>query len=245
MDDQPSLRGAKVRLMHAGARHMELQALEHEGKTDPQPIRLTANRADWEAGEPLRPTIDWSQARTIDVTHAKLLTSEIVQHLRVALDYLAYNLVWLDAGPPDRGRERSLHFPVVRNEARWKAEAKGRLPGVTPEHLAIIREYQPFAGCIWTATLADLAMIDRHRFVLDIHREYSGTFSNNRTTVFIDPDNSTQVVVDVGRLDFRFLLPDEQPAVESLATLSREAALLVWRLQGDFGEHDELTINPQ
>ncbi|WP_344151668.1 hypothetical protein [Nocardioides koreensis] len=224
---------------------MELQTLEHEGKTDPQPIRLTADRADWEAGEPLRPTIDWSQARPIDVTHAKLLTSEVVQHLRAALDYLAYNLVWLDAGPPDRGRERSIHFPVVRQETRWKAEATGRLPGVTPEHLAIIREYQPFAGCSWTATLADLAMIDRHRFVLDVFREYSGAFSNSPETVSIDPDNPTRVVVDVGGLDFRFLLPDERPAVEALATLSREAAMLVWRMQGDFGEYDELTIPRQ
>lgn len=245
MDDRPSLREAKVRLMRAVARHMELQALEYEGKTDSQPIRLTADRAEWEAGEPLRPTIDWSQARPIDVTHAKLLTSEIVQHVRAALDYLAYNLVWLDASPPDRGRERSIHFPVVRNETRWKAEANGRLPGVTREHLAIIREYQPFAGCSWTATLAELAMIDRHRFVLDVVREYSGTFSNSRDTVWVDPDNPTQAVVDGGGLDFRFMLPDEQPAVETLATLSREAALLVWRLQGEFGEDDALTITPQ
>lgn len=242
--DGPGLRGAKVRLMRAAARHMELQALEHEGKTDPKPIRLTADRAEWEAGEPLRPTIDWSQARPIDVTHAKLLTSEIVQHLRAALDYLAYNLVCLDTGPPDRRRERSIHFPVVRDETRWEAEANGRLPGVTREHLAIIREYQPCAGCNWTATLADLAMIDRHRFVLDVFREYSGTFSNSRT-VCVDPDDPTQVIVDVGGLDFRFMLPDEQPAVETLATLSREAALLVWRLQGDFGEDDELTITSQ
>lgn len=245
MEDRPSLRGAKVRLMRAVARHMELQALEHEGQTDPQPIRLTADRAAWEAGEPLRPTIDWSQARPVDLTHAKLLTSEIVQHLRAALDYLAYNLVWLDSGPPDRGRERSIHFPVVRNEARWKAEANGRLPGVTREHLAILREYQPFAACTWTARLANLAMIDRHRFVLDVFREYSGTFSNTAETVSVDPDNSTQVVVDVGNLDFRFMLPDEKPAVETLAMLSREASLLIWRLQGDFGEQDELTISPQ
>lgn len=188
MGDRPSLRGAKVRLMRAAARHQELQVLEYEGKADPQPISLTADRAEWEAGEPLRPTIDWSRARPIDVTHAKLLTSEIVQHLRAALDYLAYNLVWLDAGPPDRGRERSIHFPVVRDEARWKAEAKGRLPGVTHEHLAIIREYQPFAGCDWTETLALLAMIDRHRFILDVFREYSGTFFNSRDTVSVDPD---------------------------------------------------------
>jgi hypothetical protein len=245
VEDRPSLRGAKVRLMRAVARHMELQALEHEGKTDPQPIRLTADRAEWEAGEPLRPTIDWSQARRIDVTHAKLLTSEIVQHLRAALDYLAYNLVWLDAGRPDRGGERSIHFPVVRNETRWKSEAHGRLPGVTREHLAIIREYQPFMGCRWTATLADLAMIDRHRFVLDIFREYSGAFSNSAETVSVDPEDPTQVVVDVGAVDFRFMLPDEQPAVDALATFSREAALLVQRMQGDFGEHDELTITPQ
>lgn len=245
MDDRPNLRGAKVRLMRAVARHMELQALEHEGKTDPQPIRLIADRADWVAGEPLRPTIEWSQARPIDVTHAKLLTSEIVQHLRAALDYLAYNLVWLDSGPLDRATERSIHFPVVRNETRWKGEANGRLPGVTCEHLAVIREYQPFAGCKWTATLADLAMIDRHRFVLDVFREYSGTFSNSSETVTVDPDNPTQVVVDVDRVDFRFMLPNEQPAVETLSTLSREAALLVWRLQSDFGERDELKITSQ
>ncbi len=245
MDDRPTLRGAKVRLTRAAARHMELQALEHAGKTDPQSIRLTADRAEWEAGEPLRPTIDWSRARRIDLTHAKLLTSEIVQHLRAALDYLAYNLVWLDAGPPDRGRERAIHFPVVRSETRWKSEANGRLPGVTREHLATIREYQPFAGCGWTATLADLAMIDRHRFVLDVFREYSGTFANSRETVSVDPEDPTRVVVDVGEVDFRFMLPDEQPAVEALATLSREAALLVWRIQGDFGEHDDLTVMRQ
>lgn len=50
--------------------------------------------------------------------------------------------------------------------------------------------------------------------------------------------------MNVGHLDFRFMLPDEQPAVETLATLSREAALLVWRLQRDFGEDDTLTITP-
>lgn len=180
-----------------------------------------------------------------DVTHAKLLTSETLQHIRAALDYLAFNLVWLDAGPPDRRRGRSIHFPVVRDESRWKTEAKGRLPGVTREHLAIMREYQPFAGCEWTAMLAELAMIDRHRFVLDVIREYSGTFSSSRDTVSVDPDNPEQVVVDVGDLDFRFMLPEEQPAVETLATLSREAALLIERLQGDFGEHDTLTITPR
>lgn len=87
---------------------MELQQIEHETRQVPEPVRMTADRAAWERGEPLKPQLDWTALAEVQSGHAPVVAGEVLYHLRTALDYLVYNLAWLDTGAP----QQHTAFPI-------------------------------------------------------------------------------------------------------------------------------------
>lgn len=239
MFDHPELGTAKQRSLRAVNRHMALQEVEHWLKDLDDPIRLTADRGAWERGEPLLPTIDFSAVRGAS-GEANYLAGEIIYHLRTALEYVADNLAWLDSGQ----RQARTAFPIVDNSKDWERSCRTRLRGVSRAHCRVIREYQPFEGCSWTKKLRQLSNDDKHNFLLGAFTEHRFTVTVNEQTVTPDPDDSSKVIIKVEAPEAELRLTQGESVVPILADLSREVAQLIMRFQADFGENDELTINP-
>lgn len=111
---------------------------------------------------------------------------------------------------------------------------------LSPAHREAIRAYQPFAGCTWTADLRELSNQDKHRLIVDVAKEISGRVG----TVRPDPDDSSRVVIDVAPDMPQLVMDDGRPVVPLLGGLIREVSRTILVFQGDFGEADQLHIEP-
>jgi len=91
------------------------------------------------------------------------LSSETIGHLRSALDYLVYQLAWLDSGQV----QEMTQFPVeTKAETFWGRRRQTYLKGVSDEHVRVIAGMQPFSGCSWTKALQSLSNPDKHRRIV-------------------------------------------------------------------------------
>jgi hypothetical protein len=88
-----------------------------------------------------------------------LLLGEVACHTRSALDYLIYALSWLDAGEP----EAQTQYPIAKSRDVFAAEARRRLRGLTPEHVARVECHQPYRGAEWLLLLQSLSNPAKHR----------------------------------------------------------------------------------
>jgi hypothetical protein len=107
---------------------------------------------------------DWHWSQMPSARTLTFLASEVLHHARIALDYCAYHVVWLDGGRPREGTK----FPLVEDQSRWGKEKRGALPGVTPEHAEWIRDVQPFTGVDWSRKLLELSNRDKHRMAVEV-----------------------------------------------------------------------------
>ena len=106
-------------------------------------------------------------------TRATILASEALHHIRTALDYVAYNIAWLDAGVPNQDTQ----FLLVDTRAEWLKAARGRrLQGVSSEHLVWMEEVQPFRSVAWSRSLRRLSNTDKHRVAVDLRPYYEVRF---------------------------------------------------------------------
>jgi hypothetical protein len=96
-----------------------------------------------------------------------------VQSVRVALDYLVYELACFDA----KGVVNGTQFPVADTEEKFKkALVRYNLKNsLTPDHIAMIKRLQPFDGCQWTGLLASFSNPDKHRHLTAVRRPVSVT----------------------------------------------------------------------
>jgi hypothetical protein len=92
----------------------------------------------------------------------------VLHHARIALDYCAYHVVWLDSGEP----RDDTKFPLVRDQGRWGKEKRKSIPGVTSEHSDWIRGAQPFLGVDWSNNLLELSNRDKHRMAVEVVPTY-------------------------------------------------------------------------
>jgi hypothetical protein len=101
----------------------------------------------------------------------KFTASEVVHHLRSALDNAAWHLANL-AGPPLKPRD--IAFPVVDLEANWEGAAGQKLAGVPRPAIDLIKTVQPFADSTvpkygWLTLLRHLSNQDKHAELLRIN----------------------------------------------------------------------------
>src|SRR5262249_18516344 len=98
---------------------------------------------------------------------------ETIYNLRSALDYLVYELFYLDTGAPPR-RQHLTQFLIVDTPQAWNAHipnskttSKKRrvmwLYKLSPSHQADLYRLQPCSGCTWTKVLSELSNPDKHR----------------------------------------------------------------------------------
>jgi hypothetical protein len=96
-----------------------------------------------------------------------LMLGDAISNYRAALEYIAQAMV--KAGTA-RGlstvRRRQIQFPMVNSAKRFEKVVLDQLPGVRPEHLALVQRHQPYrrgkepAAIRWLRRLADK---DKHR----------------------------------------------------------------------------------
>lgn len=239
----PSLRPAKQRLMRAVHQHTELAsaAMQLREGNPSGSVVMTVDRLALEAGEPVAPKIDWSATRaTYSTVQVSLLTSEILHHLRTTLDYVAYNLAWLDSCR----RQDDTQFPIVDAASKWRSACQRRLAGVSSRHRDDLQEYQPYTGCIWTASLRELSNTDKHRFLVDTAREFSGVVTASSKDALPDPSDPSRVRLPITDFNVRYCFPENDgDVVSTLSGLLREGALVLQRFQSEFGEDDVLELS--
>jgi hypothetical protein len=89
-----------------------------------------------------------------------ILVGEAVYNFRASLDYLVGALAVTNGRAAEH--RRRTQFPIESTAEGFAARRHSFLEGISDAHISIIRAYQPFAGCQWTARLAELSNLDKH-----------------------------------------------------------------------------------
>jgi hypothetical protein len=165
---------------------------------------------------------------------AGVLVAEIVHNLRAALDYLVYVLAESDAGTPQSGTQ----FLIEDSAQGFTGRSPRLLVGVSDEHVAIIRQFQPFKGCEWTGILRELDNASKHREVLSVGVDLSVATALQMTEYVVggelDADgNPPSLGVEVYlKGPVEVLLPDRRQVVDTLRYLHTQVGnvlgLFVW-----------------
>lgn len=97
---------------------------------------------------------------------------EIIYNLRAALDYLVYELAFLDSGII----QEMTQFPIETNSSLFDSHRPSYLKGVADKHAAIIERLQPYNPFAWTHTVRDISNPDKHRHLTVVGGGGSGNF---------------------------------------------------------------------
>jgi hypothetical protein len=175
--DHPNLLAAELR--HARAQK-HIRDIRENITRYIEDFDLSPEQVQVKAGVPhaMQP-VALSKFRTPEATFGVLL-GEAVYNLRAALDYLIYELAWLDSGKIQDGTQ----FPIEDNSERFEGRVTGfitrgngctekrpcarYLAGVNPTHIEWVKQFQPCEGCEWTKTLRGLSNPDKHRRMLQL-----------------------------------------------------------------------------
>lgn len=89
---------------------------------------------------------------------------DIVQNLRAPLDYIVYELAWLDSGEI----QELTQFPIFWKPKAFREREATYLAGVNTAHRLVIEQLQPYKGGRWLSTLAGLANPDKHKTLIHV-----------------------------------------------------------------------------
>jgi hypothetical protein len=105
---------------------------------------------------------------------SQIVTGQIVNGLRSALDYLVAALAALDSGL----RNGKTQFPVESCAKCFCGRKTTFLKGINGAHVAAIEKLQPYNGCVWTKRMAALSNLDKHNALIPAKMDfvYGGTF---------------------------------------------------------------------
>lgn len=158
----PSLNGADARITRAD-KHLQ------EFKTQPVPLPFSNVQMRGQmngqtiVGLTLNPVLD---------PVFSILVGEIVYNLRSALDYLIYELAFLDSGSEQEGTQFPIedtvkgwekHLTWARKPTSAKAGRPGYVQFLKVPHQTAICGLQPCSGVNWTAQLRDISNPDKHK----------------------------------------------------------------------------------
>jgi hypothetical protein len=154
--DKPSLADAQAKLCRARKHLADLKGqIEAFRQTRPYRMALEGDIDNGEYAVIFRPLpLPKEIALTI---------GDCIANLRSALDHLVYAVAWLDSGTP----QDDTQFPITDSPEKFEsAKRRGRLAGMSDEHVAYIELLQPYNGGGWLATLRDLSNPDKHMHVV-------------------------------------------------------------------------------
>lgn len=154
----------------------------------------------------------------------RVLTAQILEHLRTALDYMVFQLSVLNT--PDL-TEHVPQFIIADDESQFHAQAKRRLRYLTDEQRSLVERLQPYHGNELLGLLATLTGQGKHRYLpllldstsLDIgfgelaqqdsHQDCLMYPVGNGSAVFVKPQDTPM-----------FLLADKYDALAYLNAIS-------------------------
>jgi hypothetical protein len=91
-----------------------------------------------------------------------MMVGEAIQSLREVLDYLVYDLVWVDTGQIPEEQERT-QFPIFGQPADFDRFVEKALAGLNSQHRKKLESLQPYNECQWTPLLQRYSNRDKHR----------------------------------------------------------------------------------
>jgi len=115
----------------------------------------------------------------------RFLIGDVIHNARVALDYLVYELAFLEKKAPQKG----TGFPIAKNEDDWASNrTQDKLRHLNPDHVNEIKSFQPFSGASWLTLLAELSNEDKHRclVVVDCESNVQVTLNYSQTFTTVD-----------------------------------------------------------
>ncbi len=161
-----------------------------------------------------------------------ILIGETLYNLRGALDYLVYELFYLDTG----GIENGTKFLIEDSIASWnnhlsspgtagRRRRKLWLYRLTMAHKTALQALQPCYGCTWTARLRDLSNPDKHRRLTTIVASvnHGGHGAIGFGPVMVTTHLTTKVAFEDGSF-----------VVETLKLLQKEVADVIEAFDPDF-----------
>ena len=100
-----------------------------------------------------------------------VITGDALHNIRSALDYLAYQLILIGGGTPDR----QSGFPITNTDdaAQYEANRTRKVKGMRPDAIKAIDAIKPYKSgndTLWR--LNELNNIDKHRLVVTIGSHY-------------------------------------------------------------------------
>lgn len=180
-NDQPSFWWCAMRFMQGAEKMLRLQDLLHEIVDDWDATPEVRMRKD---AEPNSKKIELAGSIGIIPDHkreASLLASELLFHVRTALDHTVYQSAWRDSGR----RQQGTAFPLAKKRSDWAKRARSELKGMSADHRALIESTQPYNDISWTQNLALLSNRDKHRTAVEVTPTYR--FRINLDRRFADP----------------------------------------------------------
>jgi hypothetical protein len=153
-----------------------------------------------------------------------ILIGEVCYNLRSAMDFLVYNLAWLDAGRVQDGTQ----FPIETKEKGFAGRKDTWLKGINPIHVAELEVLQPYRGCEWAKILRNLSNWDKHRELARIASEIRATGYANTSPKFAGVRGRVRCAIhpirgemDV-KIDFSCSVefPDGMPVAETLEVVT-------------------------
>ena len=97
-----------------------------------------------------------------------ILTGEICYNLRAALDYLIFELAYIDSGQ----FQEATQFPIDDMKDVFARNVARKLRGLNPKHVAQVEALQPYNGCNWTRALRDISNPDKHRTLVSLQGDH-------------------------------------------------------------------------
>jgi hypothetical protein len=240
-EPRPTLRPAQQRVLDASRRiddlHRLLEEMDAHARANPMRVTFPAEQ-QFDDPSTIAPRVEWGGTHSTQrLNEARMLTSEVIHHLRTALEYLAFQLVWLDTGNP----HMKSGFPMCKKSQEWEATLKRQVPGLTPAHQRVIKKLQPFRHCRWVTRLQELSNQDKHRYVLTMNTLLGGRFTWSPKDAHRDPADPSRCRIDLPSSEpLRVEIQGGGDVIEVLTWISRETAELLNSLVSDFSETNQI-----
>ena len=164
----PSLDGAEAWLIRAKEHLRDLIALCDSFAKRECDAMISTVHGESKPGEPA--SFGYTTPTAIVPTRLSILVGEAIQAMRRSLDYLIYEVAWLDSGC----EQEDTQFPIDDNPDVFKGRRKRSSPrdrscylvGMSDKHAAVIELLQPCNGADWTKTLRSISNPDKHRHLI-------------------------------------------------------------------------------
>jgi hypothetical protein len=170
-----------------------------------------------------------------------ILVGEVCYNLRAALDYLIFELAYLDSGQIQQGTQ----FPIDDKKEVFVGSTPRRLKGLSQAHIGQIEALQPYNRCDWTRTLRDISNPDKHRTLVSLQGDNTLDVVNADTQHLhllegvagtvrrIHKPNGEEVYVKF-RVTTALQFLDGTPILETLERVLAEVAQTIQSFESEF-----------